>query len=260
MRASGWMVLGAVAAALFLGGAARAGDPSASPSPLPGQRQTRDLGFPFPVGGRSLAQGRGIFLRHCASCHGRQGHGQGRRSAHLHQRPVDLGDAGAYRYGTQHQEIFRSIRYGVPGTAMGPQGPARGARLSVPDLWKVTAYVMSLAWQPVTRSLPGGLKVAILRPGQGAGASPGQQVVVNYIGWLTTGRKFDSSYDRGKPFKFTLGAHQVIPGWDEGVQGMKVGELRQLVIPPSLAYGQRGAGPIPPDATLVFQVQLMGLK
>lgn len=94
--------------------------------------------------------------------------------------------------------------------------------------------------------------------GSGDTAVPGKPVSVHYTGWLTTGEKFDSSLDHGKPFVFTLGAGQVIPGWDEGVAGMKAGGKRQLRIPPALGYGDSGAGGvIPPKATLIFDVELL---
>ena len=103
-----------------------------------------------------------------------------------------------------------------------------------------------------------GLKVEELVEGDGAVAAAGQQVVVHYTGWLTDGRKFDSSRDRGQPFSFGLGAGQVIAGWDEVVEGMQVGGLRKLTIPPRLGYGEFGAGGvIPPNATLVFEVELI---
>ena len=97
--------------------------------------------------------------------------------------------------------------------------------------------------------------------GEGAEAKAGQQATVHYTGWLTNGSKFDSSKDRNDPFEFSLGMRQVIGGWDEGVQGMKIGGTRKLTIPPQLGYGARGAGGvIPPNATLVFEVELLGLQ
>ena len=97
--------------------------------------------------------------------------------------------------------------------------------------------------------------------GNGATATAGQSVSVHYTGWLTNGQKFDSSVDRNDPFEFKLGMGQVIPGWDQGVAGMQVGGKRKLTIPPNLAYGTRGAGGvIPPNATLVFEVELLGIR
>src|SRR5581483_6062955 len=97
--------------------------------------------------------------------------------------------------------------------------------------------------------------------GTGPEAKSGDTVDVHYTGWLTNGKKFDSSKDRGKPFSFRLGAGMVIKGWDEGVAGMKVGGKRTLIIPPELGYGPRGAGGvIPPNATLKFEVELLDVK
>jgi FKBP-type peptidyl-prolyl cis-trans isomerase len=111
---------------------------------------------------------------------------------------------------------------------------------------------------------PSGLIIDEQLVGEGAAAAAGQNVTVHYTGWLffggEKGKKFDSSRDRGDPFGFPLGKGQVIKGWDEGVLGMKVGGKRTLTIPPALGYGARGAGGvIPPDATLIFDVELLGI-
>lgn len=106
-----------------------------------------------------------------------------------------------------------------------------------------------------------GLEYADVVVGQGETPKAGQTVVVHYTGWLMDGKKFDSSRDRNEPFKFTLGRGQVIKGWDEGLSTMKVGGRRTLVLPPDLAYGARGAGGvIPPNATLKFDVELLGIE
>ena len=110
-----------------------------------------------------------------------------------------------------------------------------------------------------------GLLIEDLVVGNGATAAAGQRVSVHYTGWLDSGgkpgAKFDSSKDRGQPFMFSLGKGEVIRGWDEGVAGMKIGGKRKLTIPPELGYGPRGAGGvIPPNATLVFEVELLGVR
>lgn len=109
------------------------------------------------------------------------------------------------------------------------------------------------------KTLPGGLKYAVLKPGKGKGANH-QEVYVHYTGWLkSNGKRFDSSIGK-PPYKFELGHGQVIKGWDLGVKGMKVGEKRQLIVPPALAYAQQGFGSvIPPGATLIFDVELVRL-
>ncbi len=108
---------------------------------------------------------------------------------------------------------------------------------------------------------PGNLEKVDLKVGTGAEAKKGQRVKVHYTGTLTDGKKFDSSVDRGQPFTFSLGAGEVIKGWDEGVAGMKVGGKRKLTIPYNLAYGEAGRPPsIPPKATLLFDVELLGIE
>jgi FKBP-type peptidyl-prolyl cis-trans isomerase len=105
-----------------------------------------------------------------------------------------------------------------------------------------------------------GLAITVLKPGSGAKAKVGDRVHVHYVGTLTDGTKFDSSRDRGTPFTFELGKGSVIKGWEKGVQGMQIGEVRKLVIPPELAYGEHGRPPvIPASATLVFEVELVGI-
>lgn len=112
-----------------------------------------------------------------------------------------------------------------------------------------------------TVTTPSGLQYIELKEGDGATPQKGQTVVVHYTGTLENGSKFDSSRDRNRPFSFKLGVGQVIPGWDEGIASMKVGGRRQLIIPPELGYGSRGAGGvIPPNATLIFDVELLKIS
>ena len=102
-----------------------------------------------------------------------------------------------------------------------------------------------------------GLKWTVLKEGKGETPKRGDKVVVHYTGWLTNGKKFDSSRDRGEPFKFTVGVGQVIKGWDEGVMRMRPGDRFKFTIPANLAYGERGVGPIPPNSVLVFDVEFI---
>ncbi|MBC8366531.1 FKBP-type peptidyl-prolyl cis-trans isomerase [bacterium] len=105
-----------------------------------------------------------------------------------------------------------------------------------------------------------GLQYVDISPGTGGGVSTGQMVSVHYTGWLLDGSKFDSSRDRGAPLEFNIGTGRVIPGWDEGVGSMQVGGHRKMAIPPELGYGERGIGPIPPNSTLIFDVELLAAE
>jgi peptidylprolyl isomerase len=137
----------------------------------------------------------------------------------------------------------------TPTTAAPAQAVAKGPEM---DTFAMPANLQSTS---------SGLKYSIEKPGTGAAPQAGQTVSVHYTGWLTDGTKFDSSRDRGRPFEFPLGQGRVIRGWDEGVAMMKTGEVRTFVIPPDLGYGARGAGGvIPPNATLVFKVELLGAR
>jgi peptidylprolyl isomerase len=123
----------------------------------------------------------------------------------------------------------------------------------------------TMAQQGKTMTTSSGLQITDTSVGTGPSPKNGQTCVMHYTGWLwqggKKGAKFDSSVDRGQPFEFKIGTHQVIAGWDEGVASMKVGGKRTLVIPPELGYGARGAGNvIPPNATLIFDVELLGVK
>jgi FKBP-type peptidyl-prolyl cis-trans isomerase len=140
--------------------------------------------------------------------------------------------------------------FALVGMTVGQTAPAKKPAAGGPT--KVTGEPTKTA---------SGLEYWDIKVGTGAVAQTGQHVKVDYTGWLTDGKKFDSSVGTGHPFDFMLGAGQVIKGWDEGVVGMKVGGKRQLRIPPDLAYGAKGyPGAIPPSATLIFDVQLVDVK
>jgi peptidylprolyl isomerase len=140
-----------------------------------------------------------------------------------------------------------------------------GAALALAIIAVSTPVGRSDAADNKVNEMPDGLKYTDTKTGDGATVHSGNKVSVHYTGWLSDngakGKKFDSSVDRGQPFQFTLGAKQVIAGWDEGVAGMKVGGKRTLTIPPELGYGSRGApGAIPPNATLIFDVELLQVQ
>jgi len=119
---------------------------------------------------------------------------------------------------------------------------------------------LSVSPSPTAAAVSSDLKIVDETVGTGAEAVAGKSVSVNYLGTLTDGTKFDSSYDRNQPFSFTLGGGQVIQGWEQGVQGMKVGGKRKLTIPPSLGYGAQATGSIPANSTLIFEIELLSVK
>ena len=119
---------------------------------------------------------------------------------------------------------------------------------------------VTLARTSLVQTLPSGLSYIVTRRGEGRQPHPGEKVIVHYTGIMTNGVKFDSSLDRGQPFVFELGAGRVIKGWDEGIGKLKVGDQATLIIPSELAYGEKGRGPIPPNATLIFDVELLGVQ
>lgn len=137
------------------------------------------------------------------------------------------------------------LRIVAIGAALGVLGVA---------LW---TYFSPLGSEHTTAS---GLKYVDQVVGTGESPSPGKVVIVHYTGWLENGAKFDSSVDRGSPFEFPIGLGRVIRGWDEGVMTMKVGGKRKLIIPPDLGYGSRDLGEIPPNSTLIFEVELLGVR
>lgn len=152
--------------------------------------------------------------------------------------------------------------------ACGQKNDDTAAAAATPPQKKEHDVTSSNAGSPESFEIAPGLDGKILRKGYGRTAEPGDNVEVHYTGWLYDedaadhrGDKFDSSVDRGERFHFPLGAGRVIKGWDQGVAGMLIGELRELTIAPEMGYGERGAGSvIPPGATLVFEVELFGLE
>ena len=163
-------------------------------------------------------------------------------------------------------KLFRiSVMFASIIVATGCSNPASEGQQSVADSTPATVQEKPDA---ESVALAPGLRMKVIRQGEGRIAEAGQIAIVHYTGWLyddnaenKRGQKFDSSVDRGQHFQFPLGAGRVIKGWDQGVVGMQEGEIRELTIAPELAYGERGAGNvIPPGATLIFEVELAGIQ
>jgi peptidylprolyl isomerase len=147
----------------------------------------------------------------------------------------------------------------TPAKDSGGQTPAADVETPTAEGGDMTEGPPDVSGDTVTTD--SGLEYIDVEEGTGASPEQGQTVVVHYTGWLTNGTKFDSSVDRGAPFSFKIGVGQVIPGWDEGVATMQVGGKRRLTIPPELAYGESGTGAIiPPNATLIFDVELLEVQ
>ncbi len=233
--ASAALVLAALSGAVF----AQAG--------LPGFEQCMFKSYVLPIGRTTFEAGNKVFAENCASCHG------------VNPAAADLSNPSSWKYGSEPRNVYRTVMFGIPGKKHAFAQNADG-KLTEMDAWNVTASVLAKSCPPQGVTLPSGLQYAILRRGTGAAANFGNTVTAHYTGWLTNGNIFDSSYPRRKPFSFRLGAGQVIRGWDEGVHGMQVGELRQLLVPANLGYGARSAGAIPPNSTLIFQVELVGIN
>ena len=151
---------------------------------------------------------------------------------------------------------------GYPDVSSGSSGGAAGTVATVPSpspgAPTADSFGEGAALPPI--KFPDGLQVADIKVGEGATVKKGDKLSMQYTGWLASGSKFDSSRDRGTPFDVAIGTGQVIPGWDEGIPGMKVGGKRRLTIPPALGYGAQGSGQtIPPNSTLIFVVELVSI-
>jgi FKBP-type peptidyl-prolyl cis-trans isomerase len=137
-------------------------------------------------------------------------------------------------------------------------GEALGETANVPATASIPAAPPTAKGE--TKTTKAGVKYETLKEGNGEEATSGSKVKVHYVGTLEDGKEFDSSRKRGEPFTFTIGSGGVIQGWDEGVAGMKVGERRKLIVPPSAGYKDKAQGEIPPNSTLVFDIELLGVE
>ena len=172
----------------------------------------------------------------------------------------DEGIEGMKAGGTRTIIIPAKLAYGKTG--MGPIPPNASLKVDI-QLLDVKDKITASMWNVDTtkmKTTKSGLKYIIVQEGTGKTADSGDVVTVNYTGWLKDSTKFDSSVERDEPFSFTVGRHQVIPGWDEGIRFMKIGTKARLIIPPDLGYGNRPIGKIPPNSTLIFDVELLNIK
>ena len=172
----------------------------------------------------------------------------------------DEGIEGMKVGGMRTMIIPAKLAYGKTG--MGPVPPNASIKLVV-KLLDVKDKITASMWDVDTtkmKTTKSGLKYIIVQEGTGKTADSGDVVTVNYSGWLKDSTKFDSSVERDEPFSFTVGKHQVIPGWDEGIRLLNKGAKARFIIPPSLAYGNRPIGKIPPNSTLIFDVELLNIK
>jgi len=192
-------------------------------------------------------------------------------------RPGDLSGTSAVE--DEHIRVYgnTAVLTGVFVSNRGQQNPSTAFRARYTDVyvrrggvWQVVASQLTALSDATQKgatasvdteiTTPSGLKYVDIVVGTGASPKPGDRITVHYSGTLQNGEKFDSSYDRGQPFTFPIGMGRVIKGWDEGVMTMKVGGKRKLIIPPQLGYGQRDMGKIPPNSTLIFEVELLGIQ
>jgi len=171
----------------------------------------------------------------------------------------DLGIAQLKKGGTAKLVIPPELGYGDVGAgSVIPPGATLHFDVELVDFSAGAATSPTQVDPSKFQEKASGLRIHDFEVGSGQMPKVGENVSVHYTGWLENGTKFDSSHDRGEPISFILGQGQVIAGWDEGIKSMKVGGKRQLVIPPKIAYGERGAGGvIPPNATLIFEVELI---
>lgn len=172
----------------------------------------------------------------------------------------DEGIEGMKVGGTRTIIIPAKLAYGKTG--MGPIPPNASLKVNI-QLLEVKDKITASMWNVDTtkmKTTKSGLKYIIVQEGTGKTADSGDVVTVNYTGWLKDSTKFDSSVERDEPFTFTVGRHMVIPGWDEGIRFMNKGAKARFIIPPDLAYGNRQIGKIPPNSTLIFDVELLNIK